>query len=67
VVHALFFVFEAPADATALTPNPKLDTPLTATWMPVEDVEKKLALPKVVAQFWREKVLSCRQNEIIHL
>ncbi|MCS7037476.1 MAG: A/G-specific adenine glycosylase, partial [Saprospiraceae bacterium] len=37
VVHALFFVFEAPADATALTPNPKLDTPLTATWMPVED------------------------------
>lgn len=68
IVHALFYVFEVPpkADQPGLELSPR--QPLAAKgWTPIGEVEKKLALPRIVAQFWRDKSLSCRQNSVIHL
>jgi A/G-specific adenine glycosylase len=68
VVHALFYVFETPAGVDPPGPKQALSRPLaTAGWTSVDEVEKKLALPRIVAQFWREKILSCRRNEMLHL
>ncbi len=68
VVHALFYVFEVPADVdlsqTALSSE---QPPAAAGWTSMDHVEKKLARPRIIAQFWRDKILSCRRNEMLHL
>ncbi len=61
VVHALFYVFQMSVDEELLAPSQPLDQrAVTAQWIPVEEVEKRIAMPKIIAQFWREKALSCR-------
>ncbi len=65
IVHALFYVFEgSPAEPIA---HPPVDTTACAAgWWPIEEVDKKVPLPKIIAQFWRKKVLSCRTDESNH-
>ncbi len=50
VVHALFYVYDLSEEAT-----PK-NHPASgfSGWVIVEEVEEKLAFPKLIAQFWRE-------------
>lgn len=68
VVHALFYVFEVPADVDlSQTELSSEQPPAAAGWTSMGQVEKKLALPRIIAQFWREKILSCRRNEMLHL
>lgn len=68
VVHALFYVFEVPADVDLRQMELSSEQPPAAAgWTSMDQVEKKLALPRIIAQFWREKILSCRRNEMLHL
>lgn len=68
IVHALFYTFEVPSDVDLAQSEQSLEQPsVAAGWTLMDRVEKNLALPRIVAQFWREKILSCCQNEMLHL
>ncbi len=63
VVHALFYVFEFSPDETI---TPHSSTP-AAEWVRLSEVEKKVPLPKIIAQFFREKLLYCSKDQSVHL
>ncbi|MCS6928897.1 MAG: A/G-specific adenine glycosylase [Saprospiraceae bacterium] len=67
VIHALFFTFETTADLTQPLSSHFLE-PLTFSSYEarIEEVEQKLPLPKIIAQFWREKVIPFRKKEVFH-